>query len=82
MTIRKPYFIIFALAALSILALGFRAATVNAADAVRASRLDIEIWPEFDKAGMALVIMRVQLPTEAALPASINLRLPASVSAP
>jgi len=47
----------------------------------RLASLQIEIWPEFDRPA-ALVILRGALAADAALPASLTLRIPASTGGP
>ncbi len=48
----------------------------------RLARLDVEVWPEFDSPGQALVILRGELAPGTALPATLNLRIPASSGGP
>jgi hypothetical protein len=44
--------------------------------------LNIEIWPEYDRAGAVLVILNAELAPEVKLPAAVTLRLPASSGGP
>lgn len=53
-----------------------------ARDNPRFANLQIDIWPEFDRRGAALVILKGELPAEAVLPADISLRIPASSGGP
>lgn len=48
----------------------------------RFASLQIEVWPEFDRRGAALVILKGELPAELALPAAVSLRIPASSGGP
>ena len=48
----------------------------------RFASLQIEIWPEFDRLGAALVILKGELPAALALPAAVSLRIPASSGGP
>ena len=45
------------------------------------SGVGVDLWPEFDRPTM-LVIYHITLPAQASLPASMSLRIPASVGAP
>jgi hypothetical protein len=45
------------------------------------SQVGVDLWPEFDQPTM-LVIYHLTLPTEASLPAAMNLRIPVAVGAP
>lgn len=44
----------------------------------RFASLEVEIWPEFDRRGAALVILTGELAADLALPATVSLRVPAS----
>lgn len=44
----------------------------------RFASLEVEIWPEFDRARAALVILKGELAADLALPAVVSLRIPAS----
>ncbi|MGB5079752.1 MAG: hypothetical protein WBO23_03295, partial [Burkholderiales bacterium] len=46
------------------------------------ARLQVEIWPEYDRASAALVILRGELAAEVPLPASVSLRIPAASGGP
>lgn len=48
----------------------------------RFSNFQIEIWPEFDRSGAALVILNGELPGDISLPATVSLRIPASSGGP
>ncbi len=48
----------------------------------RFASLQIEIWPEFDRRGAALVILRGELAADVVLPATVALRIPASSGGP
>ena len=48
----------------------------------RFANLQIEIWPEFDRRGAALVILKGEFAAELALPAAVSLRIPASSGGP
>ena len=50
----------------------------QAAAAQRFASLQVEIWPEFDRRGAALIILKGELAASVALPASVSLRIPAS----
>jgi len=51
----------------------------NAADEKpRFASLQVEIWPEFDRRGAALVILKGELAADLALPATVSVRVPAS----
>jgi len=53
--------------------------TRNAAEErPRFSSLQVEIWPEFDRRGEVLVILKGELAADLALPATVSLRIPAS----
>ncbi len=49
--------------------------------APRLASLQIEIWPEYDRAA-ALVILKAELDPQTALPADVSLRIPASSGGP
>ena len=53
-----------------------------AQDNPRFASLQIEIWPEFDRRGAALVILKGEFAAELALPAAASLRIPASSGGP
>lgn len=44
--------------------------------------LQVEIWPEFDRRGAALVMLKGELSAELTLPAAVSLRIPASSGGP
>jgi hypothetical protein len=48
----------------------------------RLASLQIEIWPEFDRRGAALVILKGELAASLALPVSVSLRNPATSGGP
>lgn len=48
----------------------------------RFASLQIEIWPEFDRRGAALVILKGEFAAELGLPAAVSLRIPASSGGP
>ena len=48
----------------------------------RFASLQIEIWPEYDRRGAALVILKAELPAPIVLPAAVSLRIPASSGGP
>lgn len=48
----------------------------------RLSNLSIGIWPEYDRAGAALVILKGELAPDVKLPARVALRLPAASGGP
>lgn len=48
----------------------------------RLASLAIELWPEYDRAGAVLVILKAELAPEVRLPAQVQLRLPASSGGP
>jgi hypothetical protein len=58
------------------------AASDAAAGNPRLSHLQIEIWPEYDRRGAALVILRGEIAPDAALPAAVRLRIPATSGGP
>jgi len=51
------------------------------AAAPRLANLQIEVWPEYDRPA-ALVILKAELAPDAALPAAVSLRIPASSGGP
>lgn len=57
------------------------ALTTQAAPNPRLAALQIEIWPEYDRPG-ALVILKAEIATDAALPAQVSLRIPAVTGGP
>lgn len=48
----------------------------------RLASLNVEIWPEYDRAGTALVILKGELAQGVALPATLSLRLSAASGGP
>ena len=48
----------------------------------RLASLGIEIWPEYDRAGAVLVILKGELAPEVKLPAQVSLRIPAASGGP
>ena len=73
--------LVFAL--MPVLALAAVPPSRNAAqESPRFTSLQIEIWPEFDRRGAALVILKGELAAELALPAAVSLRIPASSGGP
>ncbi len=46
------------------------------------ARLEIDIWPEFDKPSSALVILRAEIAADVALPVTVSLRIPAASGGP
>ncbi len=48
----------------------------------RLARLQVELWPEFDRTAMTLVILRGELAADVKLPAAVNLRIPATSGGP
>lgn len=48
----------------------------------RLANLGIELWPEYDRAGATLVILKAELAPEVKLPAAVSLRLPKSAGGP
>jgi hypothetical protein len=74
-----------ALVLLTLSLMAVAAAPVGRGAAEKISRfasLQIEIWPEFDRRGAALVILNGELPAEISLPAPVSLRIPASSGGP
>ncbi len=63
------------------LALGFWGAPARAQVAPVIDRLEVAIWPEYDRAAV-LVIYRVELSPETSLPAQLTLPIPASAGEP
>lgn len=63
--------------------LAFAAMSANriAQDNPRLAKLQVEIWPEFDRPA-ALVLLRGELAANTKMPAAISLRLPASSDGP
>lgn len=55
--------------------------SAHAAPNPRLAALQIEIWPEYDRPGV-LVILKAELAADAALPAQVQLRIPASSGGP
>ncbi len=51
------------------------------AAAPKLANLQIEIWPEYDRSA-ALVLLKAELPSDAPLPASLSVRIPASTGGP
>jgi len=60
---------------LVVLALGLFVPAVSAQTELRLATLEISLWPEFDRAGV-LVLLDGTLPAGATLPATLTLRLP------
>lgn len=46
------------------------------------ARLEIDLWPEFDRESSVLVILRAEVAAEATLPAEVSVRIPASSGGP
>ena len=46
------------------------------------ARLEIDVWPEFDRESAVLVILRAEVAAEATLPAEVSVRIPASSGGP
>jgi hypothetical protein len=46
------------------------------------SRLEVDVWPEFDQASKVLVIMRLEIAPDVTLPAEATLRIPAASGGP
>ena len=46
------------------------------------AKLEIDIWPEFDRPAVALVIIRGEIAPDVTLPASVSLRIPTSSGGP
>lgn len=46
------------------------------------ARLEIDIWPEFDKASAVLVILRGEIAADMTLPAQVSVRIPTSSGGP
>jgi hypothetical protein len=67
---------------LAALSSGQVAAGANAQTNPSLSRLEIDIWPEFDRPAAALVILRGEIAPEVALPASVSLRIPTASGGP
>ena len=66
-----------------LLALAAVPSSRNAAEETpRFASLQIEIWPEFDRRGAALVILKGELAANLALPATVSLRIPAASGGP
>lgn len=53
-------------------------ARIAAEEKPRFASLQVEIWPEFDRRGAVLVILKGEIAADAALPATLSLRIPAS----
>jgi len=73
------------IAAMLLLALGWSAHIATSADAQAnpgLAKLEIDIWPEFDRPAAALVIVRGEIAPDATLPASVSLRIPTSSGGP
>jgi len=71
---RKPHFILMLLCLVGVLA-GLSVFTVLAQDDVSFSKLEIDLWPEYDRAAV-LVIYRITLDPGTSLPADVTLRIP------
>lgn len=69
------------LAALA-LAIAATSALAQPKNAPRLATLEIDLWPEYDRAGAALVILKAELAPDIPLPASISFRIPASSGGP
>lgn len=69
-------FLIFAVLLVLLIPFG-----VQAQDAVRLAYLQVDLWPEYDRAEM-LVILRAQLAPDITLPVDVTFRIPASVGDP
>jgi hypothetical protein len=70
-------------AAVSMLAFAASLPNLSAArENPRFANLQIDIWPEFDRRGAALIILKGELPAEVVLPADISLRIPAASGGP
>jgi len=50
-------------------------------EADRLSRVQVDLWPDYDQPAV-LVLITIELPAELALPATVDLKLPAPVSQP
>ncbi|OGA19242.1 MAG: hypothetical protein A3I63_10750 [Betaproteobacteria bacterium RIFCSPLOWO2_02_FULL_66_14] len=72
----------FALAALLAPALALAQAGGAAKANPRLASLGIELWPEYDRAGATLVILKAEIAQEVKLPATVSLRIPASAGGP
>jgi hypothetical protein len=59
----------------------FVAQTARAQTAPRLERVEVALWPEYDKPSV-LVVLRAWLPADAALPTSVAFRVPASTGVP
>ena len=77
---------VMAIVAFAIMPLLALAAAPPVRDAVQDkplfASLQIDIWPEFDRRGAALVILKGELAANLALPASVSLRIPATSGGP
>ena len=71
---------VFALAFLALAAAGVpdAAGAATAAARPRIAALQVQVWPEFDRPGTALVILSGDLDAGASLPATVSLRVPSS----
>jgi len=70
-----------ALAAAAVWAPPRAAAAPTPQESPRLASLDIDLWPEYDRPAM-LVILHAALPEDAALPADLSLRIPATSGGP
>ena len=69
-------FLIFAVLLVLLIPFG-----VQAQDTVRLAYLQVDLWPEYDRSEM-LVILRAQLAPEVTLPVDVTFRIPAAVGDP
>ena len=72
----------FALAALLLPPLALAQAGGAAKANPRLANLGIELWPEYDRAGATLVILKAELAPEVKLPAAVSIRIPANSGGP
>jgi hypothetical protein len=72
--LRKSYSLLILLCLVGMTA-GLSAFTVLAQDDVSFSKLEIDLWPEYDRPEV-LVIYRISLDPAASLPADLTLRIP------
>ena len=78
-TLFAPRVMVAIFAIMPLLAPAAAPPTRSAAEAKpRFASLQVEIWPEFDRRGEVLVILRGELAADLALPATVSLRIPAS----
>lgn len=57
------------------------ALTARAQESVRFSRVEVSLWPEYDRPSV-LVIYRITLSADTALPANLTVRIPAAAGTP